>query len=68
MNFDNLKLYSVEEAMEIIDSSRKIYYDEIHSGRLKSVKRGRRRLHTPNQLRDYFDLLEKESEQQAVTA
>ena len=61
MNLEQ-KLFSVTETMQIISASRQSYYNEVNAGRLKSVKRGRRRLHTPRNIQNYFELLEREAE------
>jgi len=58
---DELKLYSVEETFKLLGICRQHYYNEINAGRLKSVKIGRRRMHTPKQIKKYFKLLEKEA-------
>lgn len=56
----NLKLYTVSETMQLLNMSRQTYYNEINSGRLKSVKVGTRRFNTAAQIKAYIDMLEKE--------
>ena len=54
-------LYRVTEAMVALSMSRSAIYEEIRSGRLRSVKRGRSRLISASAIADYVALLEQES-------
>lgn len=53
-------LYRVTEAMAVLSLSRSVIYEEIRSGRLRSVKRGRSRLISASAIADYVALLEQE--------
>jgi excisionase family DNA binding protein len=54
-------LYHVSDAMTLLSLSRSVIYEEIRSGRLRSVKRGRSRLISAAAIADYVTLLETES-------
>jgi excisionase family DNA binding protein len=54
-------LYRVTEAMIVLSLSRSAIYEEIRSGRLRSVKRGRSRLISASAIADYVALLEQEA-------
>ena len=54
-------LYRVTEAMAVLSMSRSVIYDEIRSGRLRSVKHGRSRLISASAIADYIALLEQEA-------
>ena len=54
-------LYRVTEAMALLSLSRSVIYEEIRSGRLRSVKRGRTRLISALAITDYVSLLERET-------
>ncbi|TMR16677.1 helix-turn-helix domain-containing protein [Nonomuraea turkmeniaca] len=51
--------------MRLLRMSRTVIYDQIRTGRLRSVKQGRARLITPGAIRAYIALLEKEAEEAA---
>ena len=55
-------LYHVADAMAVLSLSRSVIYEEIRSGRLRSVKRGRSRLISASAIADYVALLETESQ------
>ncbi|NRQ34311.1 helix-turn-helix domain-containing protein [Nonomuraea sp. NN258] len=59
------QLYRVTDAMRLLRMSRTVIYDQIRTGRLRSVKQGRARLITPSAIRAYIALLEKEAEEAA---
>ncbi|MEU4225987.1 helix-turn-helix domain-containing protein [Nonomuraea sp. NPDC026600] len=59
---DDAQLYRVPDAMRLLRMSRSLIYDQIRTGRLRSVKQGRARLITANGIREYIALLEKEAE------
>ena len=48
--------------MIVLSMSRSVIYEEIRSGRLRSVKRGRSRLISALAIADYIALLERESQ------
>jgi excisionase family DNA binding protein len=54
-------LYKVPEAMTVLSLSRSVIYEEIRSGRLRTVTRGRSRLVPANAIADYVKLLEREA-------
>ena len=54
-------LYRVAEATAVLSMSRGAIYEEIRSGRLRSVKRGRSRLISASAIADYVALLEREA-------
>lgn len=58
-------LYRVPEAMTLLSISRTVIYEEIRSGRLRSVKRGCTRLIPAAALQDYLALLDQEAEHSA---
>jgi excisionase family DNA binding protein len=55
------QLYKVAEAMTVLSVSRSVIYEEIRSGRLRSVKRGRSRLISALAIAEYVALLEHET-------
>ncbi|TDD67823.1 helix-turn-helix domain-containing protein [Actinomadura rubrisoli] len=55
-------LYRVVEAMDLLSLSRSVIYEEIRSGRLRTVTRGRTRLVPAAALTEYTQLLEREAE------
>ena len=58
----NLKqLYRVADAMVILSMSRTAIYEQIRSGRLRSVTEGRSRLIPASAIADYIALLEQEA-------
>ena len=59
-NLSGKVLYRVTEAMTVLSMSRSVIYEEIRSGRLRSVKRGRSRLISASAIADYVALLEQE--------
>lgn len=54
---DDLKLHSVDEAIEILGIGRTKIYEEIKSGHLSSLKYGRRRLIPRSVLRERISQL-----------
>jgi excisionase family DNA binding protein len=58
----NRTLYSVTEAMALLNLSRTVIYELIRSGRLTTVTQGRRRLVPAAALDAYVELLLLESE------
>jgi excisionase family DNA binding protein len=63
----NIRLNSVMDIVVRTGLSRSTVYEEMSSGRLQSVKVGRRRLITESQLIDYIDgLVEAATQPEAV--
>lgn len=54
-------LYRVTDAMRLLSMSRTVIYEQIRSGRLRSVKQGRTRLIPALAITDYIALLEQEA-------
>ncbi len=57
-----MQLYRVSDAMVILSMSRSVIYEQIRSGRLRSVTEGRRRLIPASAIADYIALLEYEAQ------
>ncbi|MEU6743012.1 MULTISPECIES: helix-turn-helix domain-containing protein [Streptosporangium] len=55
------RLYRVCEAMYLLSMSRSVIYEQIRSGRLRSVTQGRTRLIPASAISDYVALLEQEA-------
>jgi len=58
-------MYRVPEAMRLLSLSRSVIYEQIRSGRLRSVKQGRARLIPDDAIADYIELLKREAGQVA---
>ena len=56
------QLYRVVDAMVILSMGRSVIYEQIRSGRLRSVTEGRRRLIPASAIADYIALLEYEAQ------
>jgi excisionase family DNA binding protein len=56
------KLYRVSEAMRLLSLSRSVIYNQLRSGRLRSVKEGSTRLIPADAIAEYVALLEAEAE------
>jgi excisionase family DNA binding protein len=56
------QLYKVADAMVVLSMSRSVIYEQIRSGRLRSVTQGRARLIPASAIADYITLLEHESQ------
>jgi excisionase family DNA binding protein len=54
-------LYRIPEAMALLGMSRTVIYEQIRSGRLRSVKQGRARFIPAAAIAEYVALLEQES-------
>ena len=61
-NDDQKQLYRVVDAMVVLSMSRSAIYEQIRSGRLRSVTQGRRRLIPASAIADYIALLECEAQ------
>ena len=55
------QLYRVADAMVVLSMSRSVIYEQIRSGRLRSVTQGRARLIPASAIADYVALLEREA-------
>jgi excisionase family DNA binding protein len=55
------QLYRVAEAMDLLSMGRSVIYEQIRSGRLRSVKQGRIRLIPTSAIIEYVSLLEYEA-------
>jgi excisionase family DNA binding protein len=55
------QLYRVADAMTVLSMSRSVIYEQIRSGRLRSVTQGRSRLIPAAAIVEYVALLERES-------
>jgi excisionase family DNA binding protein len=58
---ESLVLYRVPDAMRVLNISRTVLFEQLRSGRLRSVKQGRTRLIPASAIHDYVELLERES-------
>lgn len=56
------QLYRVADAMSVLSMSRSVIYEQIRSGRLRSVTQGRSRLIPASAIAAYIALLEHESQ------
>jgi excisionase family DNA binding protein len=56
------RLYRIHEVLQLLPLSRSVLYEQIRSGRLRSVKQGRARLVSEKAIRDYIALLETEAQ------
>jgi excisionase family DNA binding protein len=59
---DDRRLYRVTDAMRLLSLSRSVIYEQIRSGRLRSVTQGRTRLIPATAIAEYIALLEKEAQ------
>ncbi len=55
------QLYRIVDAMAVLSMSRSVIYEQIRSGRLRSVTQGRTRLIPASAIADYIVLLEREA-------
>jgi predicted DNA-binding transcriptional regulator AlpA len=63
---DDLRLYRIADVMRLLGLSRTVIFEQLRTGRLRSVRQGRARLITANAIRDYITLLESEAEETAI--
>jgi excisionase family DNA binding protein len=56
------QLYRIVDAMVVLSMSRSVIYEQIRSGRLRSVTQGRKRLIPASAIADYIELLEYEAQ------
>jgi excisionase family DNA binding protein len=54
-------LWKVPEAMALLSISRTVIYEQIRTGRLRTVKQGRTRLVPDSAIGEYVELLEREA-------
>jgi excisionase family DNA binding protein len=59
------QLYRVSDAMTVLSLGRTAIYEQIRSGRLRSVTQGRSRLIPASAIADYVALLEREAKEAA---
>ncbi len=62
---NGLRLYRVKDAMRLLNLSRTVIYEQLRTGRLRSVQQGRVRLIPSGAIRDYIQLLEDEAREEA---
>ena len=62
---NDLRLYRVKDAMRLLKLSRTVIYEQLRTGRLRSVQQGRARLIPSGAIRDYIKLLEDEAREEA---
>ncbi len=55
------QLYRIRDAMVVLSLSRSVIYEQIRSGRLRSVTQGRSRLIPASAIAEYVALLESEA-------
>ena len=56
------QLYRIADAMVVLSMGRSVIYEQIRSGRLRSVTQGRKRLIPASAIVDYIALLEYEAQ------
>ncbi len=56
------QLYRVPDAMQLLSLSRSVIYEQIRTGRLKSVTQGRTRLIPASAITDYVSMLQREAD------
>jgi excisionase family DNA binding protein len=56
------QLYRITEAMELLSLKRSVMYEQLRSGRLRSVTVGRTRLVPAAAIAEYVALLEREAQ------
>ena len=59
---DRKELYRIADAMVVLSMSRSVIYEQIRSGRLRSVTQGRTRLIPASAITEYIALLEREAD------
>lgn len=57
------QLYRVTDAMLMLRLSRSVLFEQLRTGRLRSVKQGRARLIPATAIREYIALLEREAKE-----
>ncbi len=61
------QLYRIPEVMRMLSMSRSVVYEQLRSGRLRSVRQGRARLIPAAAVAEYVALLEREAEEVSLT-
>jgi excisionase family DNA binding protein len=61
-----LRLYRIPDAMRLLSISRSTIYEQLQSGRLRSVHQGRSRLIPAAAIADYIALLETEAQSEGA--
>ncbi len=56
------QLYRIVDAVAVLSLSRSVIYEQIRSGRLRSVTQGRTRLIPASAITEYIALLEQEAD------
>ena len=56
------QLYRVADAMQLLSLSRSVIYEQIRTGRLKSVTQGRTRLIPASAIMEYVSMLQREAD------
>ena len=56
------QLYRIVDAVAVLSLSRSVIYEQIRSGRLRSVTQGRTRLIPASAITEYIALLEREAD------
>ena len=59
------QLYRIPDAMRMLSMSRSVIFEQLRSGRLRSVRQGRARLIPASAIADYIALLEHEAQDAA---
>ena len=59
------QLYRIPDAMRMLSMSRSVIFEQLRSGRLRSVRQGRARLIPASAIADYIALLEREAQDAA---
>lgn len=65
VRLDDAQLYRVMDVVRMLRLSRSVIYEQLRSGRLRSIHQGRTRLVSAAAIRDYIALLEKEAREVA---
>lgn len=60
-NDNSRQLYRIPDVMRLLSLSRSVIYEQIRSGRLRSVTQGRSRLIPASAIAEYVALLEAEA-------
>jgi excisionase family DNA binding protein len=58
---DRKQLYRIADAMVVLSMGRTLIYEQIRSGRLRTVTQGRTRLIPASAIAEYIALLEREA-------
>ena len=57
-------LYRIPQVMRMLSMSRSVIFEQLRSGRLRSVRQGRTRLIPASAVTEYIKLLEREASQE----